>query len=37
MARLKQSASMRIRTGFPVFKQRISNAFKRMAVRVAKI
>lgn len=37
MAKLRQSASLRVRTGFPVFKQRISNAFKRMAVRVAKI
>ena len=30
-------ASFSIKRGFPVAKKRISNAFKRMAVRVAKI
>ncbi len=37
MARFKQSVSTRVRAGFPVFKKRVTNAFKRMAVRVAKI
>ena len=35
MAKLKSSFS--VKRGFPVAAKRISNAFKRMAVRVAKI
>lgn len=37
MARLRQSVNLRVRRGFPVFKQRVTNAFKRMAVKIAKI